>query len=59
MDLDDLGGSFSYMADNIIFLSADARDKAKRSVVVVKSRASAHDLGTHDMEITERGLRVR
>ena len=54
----DFGGKFSYMSDTIIALGMDTREKARRSLVIVKSRATAHDLGTHEMEITEKGLRV-
>jgi circadian clock protein KaiC len=53
------GGRFSYMSDNIVFLSTDIKDKTRRSVAVIKARASNHDLAVHEMEITERGLRVR
>ncbi|MDB4929478.1 MAG: hypothetical protein JWM10_1962 [Myxococcaceae bacterium] len=49
---------FAYMSDNIILLSTDVKDRVKRSIAVVKERASAHDLGVHELEITARGLRV-
>jgi len=49
---------FSYMADSILVLSLDVRDRVKRSLAVVKQRASGHDLGVHEFEITDRGLRV-
>jgi circadian clock protein KaiC len=52
------GGRFAYMCDNIILLSTDIRDSVKRSVAVIKQRASAHDLGIHELEITDKGLRV-
>ncbi len=52
------GGRFSYMSDNILFLGTNIKDKTRRSIAVVKSRASRHDLAIHDVEITERGLRV-
>lgn len=52
------GGRFSYMSDNIIFLSTDIKDKTRRSIGVIKARASKHDLEFHDAEITEKGLRV-
>ena len=52
------GGRYSYMTDNIIFLSTDMKDKARRSVSILKARASKHDLATHDAEISENGLRV-
>ncbi len=53
------GGRFSYMSDNIVFLSTDINDKTRRSIAVIKARASKHDLAVHEMEITEKGLRVR
>ncbi len=52
------GGRFSYMSDNIIFLSTDIQDKTRRSVAIIKARACKHDLATHEVEITEKGLRV-
>jgi KaiC/GvpD/RAD55 family RecA-like ATPase len=42
------------MSDNIIFLST-----AARRLSIVKARATAHDLGSHEMEISGRGLRVK
>ena len=53
------GGRFSYMSDNIVFLSTDLKDKTRRNIAVIKARASKHDLAVHEMEITEKGLRVR
>ena len=52
------GGRYSYMCDNIVFLSTDIKDKTRRSVAVIKARASKHDLALHEAEITEKGLRV-
>jgi circadian clock protein KaiC len=52
------GGRFSYMSDNIVFLSTDIKDKTRRSVAIIKARASKHDLAVHEAEITENGLRV-
>jgi circadian clock protein KaiC len=51
-------GQFSYMSDNIVFLSTDIKDRTRRSIVVIKARATKHDLAVHDAEITESGLRV-
>jgi circadian clock protein KaiC len=61
LDHGQIGGAFSYMSDNIVLLSTGIQsgDTARRGVVVVKSRRSAHELGVHDVEITETGLRVR
>ncbi len=54
----DAGGRFAYMSDNIIILSTDIEEKVKRTLTVIKERASTHDLGIHDCVIDERGLRV-
>jgi circadian clock protein KaiC len=51
-------GPFSYMSDNIVLLSRDAKDRTKRSVAVVKARATTHDLDVHELAITDAGLRV-
>ena len=42
------------MCDNILILST-----ASRRLSIVKARATQHDLGSHEMEITARGLRVK
>jgi circadian clock protein KaiC len=52
-------GQLSYMSDNIIALSANRSGRATRHLSVVKARATRHDLGVHEVEITEAGLRVR
>jgi KaiC/GvpD/RAD55 family RecA-like ATPase len=54
-----VGGRFSYMSDNIVLLSTDKKDRAKRGIAVIKARASKHDLDIHEVEITEKGLRVQ
>jgi circadian clock protein KaiC len=53
------GEQFSYMSDNIVLLSTDTKDNAKRRLSVVKARASTHDLAPHELEISDKGLRVR
>ncbi len=52
-------GQFSYMSDNIILLSADRTGPASRHLSIVKARATRHDLGVHEIEITAAGLEVR
>jgi circadian clock protein KaiC len=47
-------GRFSYMCDNVFMLST-----AARKLSIIKARATEHDLGTHELEITARGLRVK
>jgi circadian clock protein KaiC len=49
-----VGRRVSYMTDNIIVMST-----ATRRLSVVKARATSHDLGSHEMEITDKGLRVK
>ena len=49
-------GQFSYMSDNIILLSAG---RAARHLSIVKARATRHDLGAREVEITEAGIGVR
>jgi len=53
-ETDRVSGRFSYMCDNILILST-----APRGLSVVKARATDHDLSSHEMEITARGLRIK
>ena len=53
-EADSVSGRFSYMSDNIVILST-----APRRLSIVKARASAHDLRSHEVEITNRGLRIK
>ena len=55
----DVGGRFAFMADNLVLLSRSVEGDTKRSLTIVKQRASVHDLASHEVEITEKGLRVR
>lgn len=57
-DFDKAGGRFAYMSDNIVVLATDVTNKVKRTLTVIKERASAHDLRRHECEITAKGLRV-
>jgi circadian clock protein KaiC len=54
LEPDRVSGRFSYMSDNIIILST-----ATRRLSIIKARATAHDLRSHGMEITSRGLRIK
>ena len=56
---DHVGARFSYMSDNILFLSMDRKDRPTRSLTIVKARATTHDLATNEIEINEKGLRLR
>jgi circadian clock protein KaiC len=50
----------SPVADNLVFLRwAKNADLLERTLTVVKTRASAHDHGTHGFEIGAGGLRLR
>jgi circadian clock protein KaiC len=55
----DLGGRFAFMADNLVLLSRSVASETRRSLTVIKQRASVHDLASHEVEISEKGLRVR
>jgi len=52
------GDRISFMADNVVLLSMDMKDKIKRTLAVVKARGSAHDLNIHPIEIGVTGVRV-
>jgi len=54
LEAESVSGRFSYMCDNIIILST-----AARRVSIVKARATAHDLRSHELEINNRGLQIR
>ena len=49
---------FSYMSDNLIFLSRSADKPDRRTVRIVKMRGSAHDAAVREAEIDAKGLRV-
>src|SRR5687768_4871707 len=49
------GGRFSYISDNIILLSVNPGGSIKRTVTILKSRGTAHDLDQHPAEITKNG----
>ena len=46
------------MSDNIVLLSTDMKDEVKRTLRIIKTRASQHDPGLHALEISEKGLRI-
>jgi circadian clock protein KaiC len=49
---------FSSMSDTIILLGVELQGRMRRSIRVLKSRGTPHDLDVHELEITEDGLRV-
>jgi len=57
-DFDVGENKFSFMSDNIVFLSVDLKEKVKRTLAVIKARGTAQDLGIHEFEITGTGARI-
>jgi circadian clock protein KaiC len=53
-----LGGRFSYMSDNIVWIRIDVSEVVRRSVLVLKARGSAHDLHAHELQMSASGARV-
>jgi circadian clock protein KaiC len=49
---------YAYMCDNVIQLGLDRRRDPVRSLEIVKTRASAHDLGVHALVLDADGARV-
>jgi len=53
------GGRFSYMADNIVLLGNEVRDRQMtRTISVLKARGTEHDQRVRPFIITARGARV-
>ena len=50
---------FSYMSDNLIYLSRRADKPDRRTLRIVKMRGSAHDAAVRDVEIDAAGLRIQ
>jgi circadian clock protein KaiC len=49
----------SYLSDNIVLLSTEVKEKIKRTVAIIKARGGSHDLGIHEIEITQNGVSVK
>ena len=49
---------FSYMSDNLIQLQIDLGPSIQRTIRVVKSRSSAHDLSAHEFKMQADGAQV-
>lgn len=49
---------FSYMSDNLIQLQLEIGPAIQRTLCVVKSRSSAHDLRVHELQLDASGARV-
>ncbi|MDR3613510.1 MAG: hypothetical protein P4L53_08080 [Candidatus Obscuribacterales bacterium] len=52
------GERFSHMADAVIFLTADSDGACKRTLSVIKQRASAHFLGVKEYKISGSGMNI-
>ena len=50
-----VGARLSYMSDNIVLLGVDAGRDFGRTLAVLKARATAHDLLSHELTIGEDG----
>lgn len=55
---DAIEGVFGYMSDNLVQLDVAIRPRVQRTLCVVKSRGSAHDLGIHEFQLSAGGARV-
>lgn len=53
------GGRFSYMSDNLFFLSWSSDTMSHRTIHIVKMRGSAHDHAVREFEIDARGVRMK
>lgn len=53
-----VGGRFSYMSDNIVWIRVEATAVVRRSVLVLKARGSAHDLHAHELHMSASGAQV-
>jgi circadian clock protein KaiC len=50
---------FSYLADNVIFMRyVENRGRLQKAIGVLKKRASDFDKALHELDITDRGLRM-
>jgi circadian clock protein KaiC len=59
MASDETQGRMSHMADNIIFLGIEVKERiVGRTLRVAKARGIAHDLQSRELRIDSRGLRV-
>jgi circadian clock protein KaiC len=52
------GDRISYMSDTVILLNIDMGKPVRRTLSIVKQRASAHALGEHEFTITTNGIRI-
>ena len=50
--------AMSYLSDNVLLLTVEGDERTRRTLRVLKSRGSAHDLRVREVEITAAGLSV-
>jgi circadian clock protein KaiC len=51
--------TLSPLADNLIQLGVDLGERMRRSIRIIKARATEHDLSSRELEITRKGVLVR
>jgi circadian clock protein KaiC len=54
----DMQERFSYMADNVLQLGLGGAERTRRTLRVIKTRNSEHDMAVHDLEIRPGGARI-
>jgi circadian clock protein KaiC len=50
--------AMSYLSDNVILLTVDGEERTRRTLRILKTRGSAHDLRVREVVITGAGLEV-
>jgi circadian clock protein KaiC len=50
--------AMSYLSDNVLLLTVEGEERTRRTLRVLKTRGSAHDLRVREVEISAGGLRI-
>jgi circadian clock protein KaiC len=50
--------AMSYLSDNVLLLAIDGAERTRRTLRVLKTRGSAHDIKVRDVEITAHGMSI-
>src|SRR6185437_3689572 len=50
--------AMSYLSDNVLLLTVEGEERTRRTIRVLKTRGSAHDLRVREVEIHQSGLAV-
>jgi KaiC/GvpD/RAD55 family RecA-like ATPase len=50
--------AMSYLSDNVLLLTVEGEERTRRTVRVLKTRGSAHDLRVREVEIRRSGVIV-